>query len=150
MHFIDDIMRLLPQNWVNSFQAYEALEFFDLEDFIGMTTTIRTEDINRRIMELCIKASDPLDCERYGSTPIAILIRFELINTSFARIPRYRPYLTKFDGKLYALTQSEECLDSERILVIFCTKPARIIQHAWLKYRHDQASRVIQKDLMDP
>jgi hypothetical protein len=152
LFFIGGIMRLLPQEWVNSFRAYVALEFYDLEDFIGMTTPYRTEEVNRQIMELCIKASEPLDCEMNGSSPIAVLTRLKNINTSFARIPRFKSHLAKFDGGLYALTRSQECFDSEQILELFCTEPARIIQHAWLKYwqkRKDQASRVIQERVLE-
>ena len=152
LFFVSGIMGLLPREWVIRFRAYEALEFYDLNDFIGMTTLYRTEEVNRQIMELCIKASEPLDCERAGSTPIAILTRLKNFNTSFARIPRFKPYLAKFDGGLYALTRSQECFDSERILELFCTEPARIIQHAWLKYwqkRKDQASRVIQERVLE-
>src|SRR5687768_12856211 len=67
------IMRLLPREWVISFRAYEALQFYDLEDFINMTHLLRTPESNRQIMALCLQASEPDDWEEYGSTPIAIL-----------------------------------------------------------------------------
>ena len=151
-HFKRRILRLLPHQWVRDFRAYEALEFFDLEDFIGMTNILRTEDANRQIMELCIKASNPLDRKREGNTPIAILKAIARFNNSFAPIPRFKPYLAKFDGKLFALTRSNECFDSRRILKLFCTKPARIIQYAWKRYqqkRKDCASRVIQQKVLE-
>jgi hypothetical protein len=150
--FVDRIMRLLPRDWVYSFQAYEALEFYDLVEFIGMTLGRRTQESTRRIMELCIRASEPLDCERNGSTPIAVLNILERLYTSRISIPRFRPYLVKFDGKLYALTRSPECFDSERILELFCTEPAKKIQFAWKNYldrKRDQASRVIQERVLE-
>src|ERR1051325_4510564 len=152
IHFKRHILRLLPRQWVSDFRAYEALEFYDLDDFIGMTNTLRTEDANRQIMELCIKASNPLDWEIEGSTPIAILKTIARFNNSFAPIPRFKPYIIKFDGKMYELTRSNECLDSRRILKLFCTKPARIIQYAWKRYqqkRKDCASRVIQQKVLE-
>jgi hypothetical protein len=150
--FVNIIMRLLPREWAISFQAYEALQFYDLVIFIGMTGTLRTEDVNRQIMELCIIASDPIDRERDGNTPIAVLSALKRFNTSFARIPRFKPYLAKFDGKLYALTRSQNCFDSDRILNMFCTGPARLIQYAWKRYwnkKRDQASRVIQQRVLE-
>jgi len=148
-------MKLLPHDWVHSFQAYEALEFYDLDDFIGMTLGKRTQESTRRIMELCIRASEPLDpsdCELDGSNPIAVLYTLERLYTSRVNIPRFRPYLVKFDGKLYALTRSPECFDSERILELFCTELAKKIQFAWKNYldrKRDQASRVIQERVLE-
>ena len=146
--YIRYVMRLLPYQWVTSFEAYEALEFYDLNDFIKMTVGRRTEEQTQAIMELSIKASDPEDYERHGSTPIAVLEEFQRINTQYARFPMLKSHLAKFDGKLYELTRSSKCHDSKRILILFCTKPARIIQYAWMNYqkrKRDQASRVIQE-----
>ena len=69
-----------------------------------MTLGKRTQESTRRIMELCIRASEPVDCELYGSNPIAVLHTLKRLYTSRVNIPRFRPYLVKFDGKLYALT----------------------------------------------
>src|SRR5438045_6047639 len=52
--FKEAIINLLPRDWVHSFRAYEAIEFYDLSDFIGMTLGRRTQESTRRIMELCI------------------------------------------------------------------------------------------------
>ena len=117
-----------------------------------MTLRKRTQESTRRIMELCIRASEPMDGEIYGSNPIAILHTLKRLYTSRISIPRFRPYLVKFDGKLYALTRSPECFDSERILELFCTEPAKTIQYAWKKYQErkcDQASRVIQERVLE-
>ena len=152
MHFVERVMGLLPHDWVHSFRAYEALEFYGLVEFIGMTLGRRTQESTRHIMELCIRASEPVDCELYGSTPIAVLHTLKRLYTSRISIPRFRPYLVKFDGKLYALTQSPECYDSERILELFCTEPAKKIQFAWKNYldrKRDQASRVIQERVLE-
>ena len=117
-----------------------------------MTLGKRTQESTRRIMELCIRTSGPLDCERDGSTSIAVLHTLKRLYTSRVNIPRFRPYLVKFDGKLYALTRSPECFDSERILELFCTEPAKKIQFAWKNYldrKCDQASRVIQERVLE-
>ena len=146
------IMRLLPPQWVISFRAYEALGFYDLEDFINMTHLLRTPESNRQIMALCIQASEPDDWERYGSTPIAVLSELKRFSTKCALFPRAQQLIAKFDGKMYALARSPDCYDSERILILFCTRPARIIQYAWKKYqerKRDQASRIIQEYIRD-
>jgi len=110
LNFIHNVMELLPHDWVHSFQAYEALEFFDLDTFIGMTLGKRTQESTRRIMELCIRASEPLDWELDGSTPMAVLRTLKRLYTSRVNIPRFRPYLVKFDSKLYALTEVQNAL----------------------------------------
>ena len=152
INFVKSVMGLLPHDWVHSFRAYEALEFYDLVEFIGMTLGKRTQESTRCIMELCIRASEPVDCELYGSNPIAVLHTLKRLYTSRVNIPRFRPYLVKFDGKLYALTRSPECYDSERILELFCTESAKKIQFAWKNYldrKRDQASRVIQERVLE-
>src|SRR5688572_27343937 len=93
------VMRLLTQEFVRSYWGYESSNHYSLNYFIGISTVWRTERVNRRIMKLCIKASDPLDRIWDGSTPIAVLIKLKQLNTSFAPIPRFKPYLIKFDGK---------------------------------------------------
>ena len=106
---------------------------------------------NTPIVQINRIGSD-LDCELYGSTPIAVLEEFKRFNTRFARIPRFQPHLAKFDGKLYTLTRSPECYDSERILKLFCTEPAEKIQFAWKNYldrKRDQASRIIQEKVLE-
>ena|SRR2546421_8346 len=151
--FVDRIMRLLPRDWVYSFQAYDALEYYSLDDFMKMTVTIRSEEVTRWIMELCIRTSEPLDQEwRSGNYPIVILRTLQQLNAMYVKIPRFWSNIPKFDGKLYTLTRSPECYDSERILKLFCTEPAEKIQFAWKNYldrKRDQASRIIQEKVLE-
>ena len=150
--FKEAVIDLLPRKLVNSLRTYGPLNLYDLETLVGFTQGMRVENETRQIIELCIRASDPLDYEWDGNTPIVILKEFKGFNTSFARIPRFQPHLVKFDGKLYALTRSPECFDSERILELFCTEPAKKIQFAWKNYldrKRDQASRVIQERVLE-
>ncbi|CAI2198128.1 11917_t:CDS:2, partial [Funneliformis geosporum] len=51
------IIRLLPRNWVSSFRAYEALEFFDVDDFVSMTYNHLSLEQTQSIMKVCIKSS---------------------------------------------------------------------------------------------
>ena len=51
--FQSEIMKALPQKWVISFGAYEALEVFDIEDFIDMAPLEAIHKAN--IIKTCIK-----------------------------------------------------------------------------------------------
>ena len=137
-NFIHAILRLLPQNWRRSFRADEALEVFDLNDFIGMTYRIMKEKKIQAIMELCIISSHPDDWEYDGGNPYAVLYEFNHLSA-------------KFDGKMYELACSNQCKDSERIIKLFCDKPAKKIQNAWKGYKHNQvvvATRLIQQKVL--
>ena len=148
IHFTSLVMRQFPIQWVTNFQAYEALAFYGLEDFIDMTSRNRMPEQSREIMKICIRASEPEDDRLGNNTPYGVLDALKRINTRYALFPIARQYIVKFDREMYFLARSNECHDSERILEMFCTRPARIIQYAWKKYqkrKRDQASRIIQE-----
>ena len=134
-----NIIQLLPERWVNSFRAYEALEVLGIEDII--LYCIKSRQLDRKtlqtVIEFCIMSSDPNDT-RWNSS-------YEVLSTLY--------YIgVRFDTKLYALTCSNKCIDSLRILSLFCNKPAKIIQSAWLKYyqrKRDRASRLIQEKVLE-
>src|SRR5436190_4403144 len=126
IHFKELIMRQFPAQWVASFDAYNALEVFDVDDFIDMTVRYRTPEQTRNIMELCIRTIEPEDWRVNGSNPYAVLNALKRSNVKY----RLRRHLAEFDREMYTLTRSNECHDSKRILEMFCTKPVRIIQYA--------------------
>ena len=39
--FKEAIINLLPRDWVYSFQAYDALEYYSLDDFMKMTYMLK-------------------------------------------------------------------------------------------------------------
>ena len=58
----------------------------------------------------------------------------------------------EFDGKLYKLICSDKCIDSVRILSLFCNEPAKKIQRIWLKYRNkkrNQSAQLIQQKVLE-
>ena len=91
------------------------------------------------IMELCIISSHPDNQEYEGSSPYAVLYEFNYLEA-------------KFNGKMYELACSSQCKDSERIIKLFCDKPAKKIQHTWRRYKHNQvvvATRLIQQKVLE-
>ena len=55
----------------------------------------------------------------------------------------------KFDRKMYELICSNKCIDSKRILGLFCDEPVKKIQHAWLRHRQWKRNRASQTRLGD-
>jgi hypothetical protein len=150
IYFKELVARQLPLHLVRTMNPQQSpLEVLDLNDIIDITFRNRTPEQTKEIMKICIRALEPEDTNTWsGNTPYAVLHEFNYLNTRFALFPRASRYLVKFDGDMYALTRSPECQDSERILEMFCTRPARIIQYAWKRYqkrKRDQASRIIQE-----
>jgi len=169
--YVSRIMRLLPHDWVYRFGAYERLEFYDIDDYISMVYNQLDKQTIRAIMETSIIASHP-ETESYEhGTPYAILETLYRERPEFIRsmskaiykenrsiIPgRLQEVLNKkqkieFDGKMYELTRSDKCIDSVRILSLFCNEPAKKIQHTWLKYRnkkYNQSARLIQQMVLE-
>jgi len=144
--YVSRIMRLLPHDWVISFRAHEGLEFYDIEDYISMVYSRLDKQTIRTILETSIMASHP-ETESYKSgTPYAVLQILHRIRPDFIRsigkeiyksnksiIPgRLQEVVNKmhkieFDRKLYKLTCSDKCIDSVRILSLFCNEPAKKI-----------------------
>jgi len=125
--FVGDFLDLLPQNWVRGFRALQALEVYTLDDYIVMTYNLMSKENIQSIAKLCIINSD-----RYiGDSPYEILnmLRFKGV---------------KFNGELYELARSNECIDSERILNLFCDLPVTRIQRAWLRHRQRRRNRAVQ------
>ena len=122
----------------------------------------------RTIIEISIMASNP-ETESYErGTPYAVLqtlyhkrvgiirsVGKTIYKGSKGIIPgRLQELVNKveFDGKMYKLVCSDKCIDSVRILSIFCNEPAKKIQHAWLKYknkRRNQSARLIQQKVLE-
>lgn len=153
IHFTNLVARQLPLHLVCTMNPHQSpLEVFDLNDVVDITFMNRTPEQSREIMKIGIRASEPEDNEWRSGTPYAVLWALKSLNTRFALFPGARRYLVKFDREMYALTRSSECHDSKRILEMFGTKPARIIQYAWKRYQKrkcDQASRIIQEYVRD-
>ena len=61
--FKEAVIDLLPRKLVNSLRTYGPLNLYDLETLVGFTQGMRVENETRQIIELCIRASDPLDYE---------------------------------------------------------------------------------------
>ena len=119
--FVSSILQLLPQRWVNNFQAYEALEVLGITDIIMYCIKSKQLDKKtfRTIIEFCIMSSHP---DNYNcDSPYQILSTFYYLGV-------------KFDRELYTLTCSDKCIDLLRILSLFCNKSTQVIQSAWLKY----------------
>jgi len=166
--YVSRIMRLLPRDWVISFRAYEGLEFYDIEDYISMVYSRLDKQTIRTILETSIMASHP-ETESYKSgTPYAVLQILHRIRPDFIRsigkeiyksnksiIPgRLQEVVNKmhkieFDGKLYKLTCSDKCIDSVRILSLFCNEPAKKIQRIWRNKRRNQSARLIQQKVLE-
>jgi hypothetical protein len=166
--YVSRIMRLLPRDWIISFGAYEGLEFYDIEDYISMVYSQLDKQTIRTILEISIMASRP-ETESYESgTPYAVLqtlhcrrpefirlIGKEIYKSNKSIIPgRLQEIVNKmhkieFDGKLYKLTRSDKCIDSIRILSLFCNEPAKKIQRTWLKYRNERSARLIQQKVLE-
>jgi hypothetical protein len=169
--YVSRIMRLLPRDWVISFRAYEGLEFYDIEDYISRVYYQLDKETIRTILEISIMASHP-ETESYESgTPYAVLLTLyhkrpefirsiakEIYKSNKSIIPgRLQEIVNKmhkieFDGKVYKLTCSDKCIDSVRILSLFCNEPAKKIQHAWLKYRnkkYNQSAQIIQQKVLE-
>ena len=149
IHFVRLVIRQLPLHLVRTMNPHQSpLEVLDLNDIIDITFRNRIPEQTKEIMKICIRALEPEDDKWRGNTPYAVLGALKYLNTRFALFPRASRYLVKFDRELYTLTRGPECQDSERILILFCTRPARIIQYAWKRYqkrKRDQASRIIQE-----
>ena len=126
--FIGDILNLLPQNWVREFSAVQALEVFTLDDYIDMTYNLMSKENIQSIAKLCIINSH-LDYP--GDSP------YEILN-----MLRFKG--AKFNGEMYELARSNECIDSERILNLFCDLPVTRIQRAWLRHRQWRRNRAVQ------
>ena len=169
--YVSRIMRLLPRDWVISFRAYEGLEFYDIEDYISMVYSRLDKQTIRTILETSIMASHP-ETESYESgTPYAVLqilhrirpdfiafIGKEIYKNNKSIIPgRLQEVVNKmhkieFDRKLYKLICSDKCIDSVRILSLFCNEPAKKIQRIWLKYRNkrrNQSAQLIQQKVLE-
>jgi hypothetical protein len=169
--YVRRIMRLLPHDWVISFRAYEGLEFYNIDDYISMVHSQLDKQTIQTILEISIMASRP-ETESYESgTPYAVIqtlyyrrpefIRFigrEIYKSNKSIIPgRFQEIVNKmhkieFDGKLYKLTCSDKCIDSVRILSLFCNEPAKKIQRTWLRYRNErrnQSARLIQQKVLE-
>jgi hypothetical protein len=156
----DKILRLLPYEWTANFGPREHLNVFDIDDYISMTFIQLGKQATRAIMETSIMASRPENRSYEGGTPIAVLHTLhrkgvELVESANEAIyktnGRFIPSRlhalldkVKFDGKLYELTRSDKCIDSIRILSLFCNEPAKKIQHTWLKYRNERRNRSAQ------
>jgi hypothetical protein len=156
----DKILRLLPYEWVINFGAREHLNVFDIDDYISMTFIQLGKQAIRTIMETSIMASRPDDESYEGGTPIAVLHTLQQKGVELVESANEAIYKTnerfipsrlhtlldkvKFDGKLYELTRSNKCIDSIRILSLFCNEPAKKIQHTWLKYRNKRRNRSAQ------
>jgi hypothetical protein len=135
--FEGQIINLLPQDWVRQFHAYEALEVYELEDFIEMTYHFTPKENIDSIMELCIMNLHL--SIYYKNSPYHVLYMLCLLGANF-------------NGEMYELARSNKCMDSERILKIFCNGPARKIQRTWLRYREwkrNQASQIIQQKVKE-
>ncbi|CAB4382707.1 unnamed protein product [Rhizophagus irregularis] len=142
------IIRLLPRNWVSSFRAYEALEFFDVDDFVSMTYNHLSLEQTQSIMKVCIKSSRSE--EEDDDIPYKVLKVIKSQKRDIDKIARSIKELEKgkFNGEMYYLTRSTACNDQECILHLFCDEPARIIQQAWKawkKYQYIQAIKKIQR-----
>ena len=167
--YVSRIMRLLPRDWVYRFGAYERLNvYYDIDDYISMVYNQLDKQTIRAIMETSIIASHP-ETESYEhSTPYAILKTLYHERPEFIKsmskaiykenrsiIPgRLQEVLDKkskieFDGKMYELTRSNKCIDSIRILSLFCNEPAKKIQHTWSKYRNNKSARIIQQKVLE-
>jgi len=166
--YVSRIMRLLPRDWVISFRAYEGLEFYNIEDYISMVYSRLDKQTIRTILETSIMASHP-EIESYESgTPYAVLqilhrirpdfiafIGKEIYKNNKSIIPgRLQEVVNKmhkieFDRKLYKLTCSDKCIDSVRILSLFCNEPAKKIQRIWRNKRRNQSARLIQQKVLE-
>jgi hypothetical protein len=161
----DKILRLLPYEWTANFGPREHLDVFDIDDYISMAFIQLGKQAIRTIMETSIMASRPDDESYEGGTPIAVLHTLhrkgvELVESANEAIyktnGRFIPSRlhalldkVKFDGKLYELTRSDKCIDSIRILSLFCNEPAKKIQHTWLKYRRNRSAQLIQQKVLE-
>src|SRR5579871_6380553 len=67
------IIRLLPINWVTGFRAYEALEFYGVDDFVTMTYVYLSLEQVQSIMKVCIKSSRSEEEEDDDDTPYEVL-----------------------------------------------------------------------------
>jgi len=137
--FVKKILDLLPQLWRRRFNADRALEVFTLDDFIDMTYGFMPKENINSIMRLCIEASHPDDESYDGNTPFATLSMLQYKGA-------------KFNGELYKLTHSKKCIDSERILALFCDLPVIKIQRTWLRYhewKHHRATQIISKKVKE-
>jgi hypothetical protein len=136
--YVFEILDLLPQTWRYRFGADSALEFYGLEDYIMMTYRFIKEKDIQKIIALSIKFSRPETPEYYGNSPYAVL-----------KMLKYKG--AKFNGKIYKLTCSNQCIDSVRILKLFCTMSVSKIQYIWLKYRqrkYNKACQLIQQKVL--
>jgi hypothetical protein len=160
--FDSKLISLLPHNWVSNFRAHEALEFFDVTDYISMAYRDLNKESIRAIMKLSIMSSSPEDLD--GNGPIGVLqtLYDEKLQTIWSsnmmiyyqEIDHPHEQLNKvvFDGEMYKLTRSNKCKDPTRVLSLFCNEPAKKIQCAWKKYqqrRRDQASQLIQQKALE-
>jgi hypothetical protein len=125
--FEGDLLDLLPQDWVREFGAIEVVHEFPLEEFVYKAYSITPKENIQSIAKLCIIKSH-LDYP--GGEPYEIL--YMLCNMGF-----------KFNGELYELARSNECMDSERILELFCGLPVTRIQRVWRRYQQKR-NRAIQ------
>jgi len=150
------IIRLLPINWVTGFRAYEALEFYGVDDFVTMTYVHLSLVQVQSIMKVCIKSScseeeddddTPYEVLKAIKSQKRVIDNLARNSTVLRTLPNYHLVFKKgkFNGEMYYLTRSTACNDQERILHLFCDEPARIIQQAWKKYRYIQAIKKIQR-----
>lgn len=164
--FAYQVMELLPLQWRINFRAYEALEFYDIEDYVSMTYTRLDKEQLDKIMKLCIKTVNPEIPHYKDGTPYAVLttiIAQKQANDGIARRLRYKEGVNqlriqqsldkgKFNGEMYYLARSKECKDPEYILNLFCNKPANKIQRAWKKYignKRNKSARIIQQKVLE-
>ena len=166
--YVSRIMRLLPRDWVISFRAYEGLEFYDIEDYISIIYSRLDKQTIRTILETSIMASHPETKSYESGTPYAVLqilhcirpefiafIGREIYKNNKSIIPgRLQELVNKmhkieFNGKLYNLTCSDKCIDSVRILSLFCNEPAKKIQRTWRNKRRNQSARLIQQKVLE-
>ncbi len=124
--FVGDILDLLPQGWVR--ESAVAFVEFDLENLIDIAYHFTPKENINSIMEICIINSYS---DYPGDSPYNIL-----------NMLRYKG--AKFNEELYRLTRSDKCIDSERILALFCDLPVTKIQRAWLRYRKWKRNRAVQ------
>ena len=125
--FVGDFLDLLPQKWVREFSALQALEVHTLYDYIDMTYDLLSKENIQSIAKLCIINSH-LDYPDDSPYDILEMLRFKG---------------AKFNGELYELARSNECMDSERILELFCGLPVTRIQRVWRRYQQKR-NRAIQ------
>ena len=67
--FDSKLLNLLPHNWVSNFRAREALEFYDVSEYLSMVCVWLDKESIRTIMKLSIMFSSPEDLDGYGRTP---------------------------------------------------------------------------------